>query len=117
MLEDAVVEPYPPEVDPLRLVTLPEPLLDAVGRDVVGRADAVAVFAADTLRTGDSVEALALVPEADAVAVPDVRLTPDEVIVPVFLLTLEEVTPMTSPRRLPVVEPLSPQYMSLPPWP
>ena len=106
-------------MDPLRLTTLPKPLLDAVGRDVVGRADAV--FAADTLRTGDSVEALALVPEAeaeaDAVAVPDVRLTPDEVIVPVFLLTLEEVTPMTSPRRLPVVEPLSPQYTSLPPWP
>ena len=115
MLEDEVVEPYPPEVEPLRLTTLPEPLLDAVGRDVVGRADAV--FAADTLRTGDSVEALALVPEADAVAVPDVRLTPDEVIVPVFLLTLEEVTPMTSPRRLPVVEPLSPKYTSLPPWP
>ena len=81
------MEPYPPEVEPLRLTTLPEPLLDAVGRDVVGRADAV--FAADTLRTGDSVEALALVPEADAVAVPDVRLTPDEVIVPEFLLTLE----------------------------
>ena len=107
------MEPYPPEEEPLRLTTLPETLLDAVGRDVVGRADAV--FAADTLRTGDSVEALALVPEADAGAV--VRLTPNEVIVPVFLLTLEEVTPMTSPRRLPVVEPLSPQYTSLPPWP
>lgn len=68
----------------------------------------------ETLRTGDSDEEL----EADALVpddVPDVRLIPVEVSVPVFLLTFDEDTPATSVRLLPEVPFLLPKYVSLPP--